>query len=217
MTGPDAGADDGPVEVRLATASDIPALSRTLGRAFDDDPVMAHLIPRHVRRHADRLARFMLLGAEGAVAEGTVYTTAELSGGAVWRAPNRWKVPTRQLLPDLPALVWALGRRLPVGMATLSALERHHPTEPHWYLEILGTEPAEQGKGIGSALMAPVLERCDGEGVPAYLESSKERNVPYYEHHGFRVTDELRLPKGGPPLWAMWRDPQRPGGGEERP
>jgi GNAT superfamily N-acetyltransferase len=210
LTGRHPGADDGPMEVRLATASDIPALSRTLGRAFDDDPVMAHLIPRHVRHHTERLARFMLLGTKGAVADGTVYTTAELSGGAVWRAPGRWKVPTRQLLPDTPALVRALGRRLLVGMATLQALERHHPTEPHWYLEILGTEPAEQGKGIGSALMAPVLERCDTEGMPAYLESSKERNVPYYERHGFRVTEELRLPKDGPPLWAMWRDP-RPG------
>ena len=56
--------------------------------------------------------------------------------------------------------------------------------------------------------MAPVLERCDDEGVPAYLESSKEKNVPYYERHGFRVTGELRLPKDGPPLWAMWRDPK---------
>src|ERR671915_313384 len=78
-------------------------------RAFVDDPVMAHLIPPEARQHTERLARFMLLGTKGAVAEGTVYTTPELSGGAVWRAPDRWKVPTRQLLPDLPALVWALG------------------------------------------------------------------------------------------------------------
>ena len=196
------------MEVRLAGADDIPALSRTLARAFDDDPVMAHLIPRDVRHHAERLAQFMLLGTTGAVADGTVYTTSELSGGAVWRAPGRWKVPTRQLLPDLPALLRSLGRRVPVGLATLQLLERHHPTEPHWYLEILGTEPAEQGKGIGAALMAPVLERCDAEGVPAYLESSKERNIPYYERHGFRVTGELDLPKGGPRLWPMWRDPQ---------
>src|SRR5215207_4562806 len=109
----------GGMEVRLATAHDIPALSRTLGRAFDDDPVMDHLIPRGARRHPDRLARFMLHGTKGAVAEGTVYTTAERSGGAGWRAAGRWKVPTRQLLPDLPALVWALGRRIPLGMAVL--------------------------------------------------------------------------------------------------
>jgi GNAT superfamily N-acetyltransferase len=199
------------MEVRLATANDIPALSRTLGRAFDDDPVMAHLIPPAARGRTERLAQFMTLGTKGAVADGTVYTTAELSGGAVWRRPGRWKVPLREMVGDLPAVVRALGRRLPVGIATLQALERVHPAEPHWYLEILGTEPAEQGKGIGGALMAPILERCDDEGLPAYLESSKERNVPYYERHGFRVTGELDLPKGGPRLWQMWRDP-RPGG-----
>jgi len=196
------------VEVRLATMNDVPALGRTLGRAFDDDPVMAHFIPRDVPRHAERLARFVLLGTNGAVAEGTVYTTSELSGGAVWRAPARWKVPTRQLLSDLPTLVRTLGRRVLVGMATFQLLERHHPEEPHWYLEVLGTEPAEQGKGIGSALMAPVLERCDAEGLPAYLESSKEQNIRYYERHGFRVTGGLDLPKGGPRLWPMWRDPR---------
>lgn len=196
------------MQVRLATTSDLPALCRTLTRAFGDDPAMAHLIPPDVRRHTERLAAFMRLGSKGAVADGTVYTTSELSGAAVWRTPGRWKVPIRQQLGDVPALVRALGRRTPVGVASLQMLERHHPTEPHWYLEILGTEPAEQGRGIGSALMAPVLERCDDEGIPAYLESSKERNLPYYERHGFRVTGELDLPRGGPPFWPMWRDPQ---------
>jgi predicted GNAT family N-acyltransferase len=51
-----------------------------------------------------------------------------------------------------------------------------------------------------------VLELCDSERLPAYLESSKERNVDFYARHGFRVTSELRLPKG-PPMWPMWRSP----------
>ncbi|HLK43152.1 MAG TPA: GNAT family N-acetyltransferase, partial [Thermoleophilia bacterium] len=74
---------------------------------------------------------------------------------------------------------------------------------------VLGTAPPAQGKGVGSALLAPVLERCDREGVPAYLESSKEKNVPFYRRHGFEVTREIQLPDG-PMLWAMWRDPRPP-------
>jgi ribosomal protein S18 acetylase RimI-like enzyme len=75
------------------------------------------------------------------------------------------------------------------------------------YLSVLGTDPAAQGRGIGSALLAPVLRQCDEDGVPAYLESSKERNVAFYARHGFRVREELALPRG-PQMWLMWRDPR---------
>ena len=76
---------------------------------------------------------------------------------------------------------------------------------------MLGTEPEQQGGGIGSALLDPVLRRCDSDGVAAYLESSKECNVDFYLRHGFTVTDCVDLP-GGPPLWFMWREPLSRGG-----
>jgi hypothetical protein len=56
-------------------------------------------------------------------------------------------------------------------------------------------------------MMAPVLEQCDRDGLGAYLESSAERNIDFYARHGFRVTDERRLPRG-PRLWPMWREPR---------
>ena len=82
-----------------------------------------------------------------------------------------------------------------------------HPHEPHHYLGILGVSPELQGRGIGSALMQPVLERCDRDGMPAYLEATTPRNRALYERHGFRVVLQVRWPDGGPPLWPMWRDP----------
>lgn len=91
----------------------------------------------------------------------------------------------------------------------LGKMEKVHPSEPHWYLAVLGTDPQYQGKGVGSALMAPVLQKCDAEGVPAYLESSKESNVPFYQRHGFEVKGEVNV-KNGPTLWPMWRDPHPP-------
>jgi len=65
-----------------------------------------------------------------------------------------------------------------------------------------------QGHGLGVAVMEPVLRRCDEDGIGAYLESSKERNVPYYRRHGFEVVDEIDLPRG-PRIWLMWREPAR--------
>jgi GNAT superfamily N-acetyltransferase len=90
----------------------------------------------------------------------------------------------------------------------LNAIEKKHPHEPHYYLMGLGVEPDLQGRGLGTKLMAPILERCDRDGIPAYLESSKEINVPLYERNGFKVTEQMTVPNGGPPIWLMWRDPQ---------
>ena len=89
----------------------------------------------------------------------------------------------------------------------LGQIERVHPRAPHWYLAVIGTDPPEQGKGVGAALLDPILERCDREATGAYLESSKPENVPWYERFGFTVTGQIDLPDG-PPLWSMWRDPR---------
>jgi ribosomal protein S18 acetylase RimI-like enzyme len=87
--------------------------------------------------------------------------------------------------------------------------ERHHPGTPHWYLGVLGIDPDHQGKGLGSELLGPVLQRCDTDGLGAYLESSKQANLAFYGRHGFEVTDKITLGKG-PPIWGMWRDPVSP-------
>ncbi len=104
------------------------------------------------------------------------------------------------------------GLRLPISVVTLEKAEKLHPRAPHWYLALLGTDPDRQGSGLGSAALQPVLDLCDTEGQAAYLESSKEGNVPFYERHGFEVTGTVDLGRGGtgPRLWLMWREPRPP-------
>ena len=75
----------------------------------------------------------------------------------------------------------------------------------------LGVEPDRQGQGIGSALIQPVLGRADAEGLPCYLETTKERNVTFYRRHGFDVVAEGDLPDLGPPFWTMRREAARAG------
>ena len=96
------------------------------------------------------------------------------------------------------------------GLRFQSAMRKHRPQTPHWYLGILGTHPDHQGRGYGSAALQPGLQRCDEDGVAAYLESSKEANLPFYERHGFRVLEELRPVAAAPPIWKMSREPRPP-------
>jgi GNAT superfamily N-acetyltransferase len=102
--------------------------------------------------------------------------------------------------------LWPRGPLIGYG---LTGVERRHPKRPeHLYLATLGVKPSHQGRGLGSLLLGPALALCDREGLPAYLESSKERNVAFYARHGFRQTREIKLPRG-PVLYAMWREPRR--------
>jgi GNAT superfamily N-acetyltransferase len=101
----------------------------------------------------------------------------------------------------------AFGRHLPRVLRAIATLEARHPRELHYYLPVVGVDPEWQGRGLGSAVLAPVLERCDREGMPAFLEASTPRNRALYERHGFAVSEEFKLGRTAPPLWRMWREP----------
>ena len=194
--------------VRKATTADVAQLSRSLAAAFDDDPIMEWMLPRTLRNRGERHRKFHELALRKIhLPNDEVYTTEGLEAAAEWDPPGHWRVGPLMQLRLLPSFVRSLGSRLGPVIQGLTLIEKHHPREPHYYLGILGTDPQHQGKGLGSALLKPVLDRCDAEGVPAYLESSKESNIPFYNRHGFEVTATLHMPKG-PPIWPMWRDPR---------
>jgi ribosomal protein S18 acetylase RimI-like enzyme len=194
------------IATRRATSADAPTLARMLARAFLDDPVaMWSCRPDGLRPAV--LERFNAARLRHLLDEQEIWTTPELSSAALWAPPGRWKTTARQDAELARAILHPrLLVRAPLILAGFLGLERRHPhTSPHWYLAVLGTDPAAQGQGLGSAVLAPVLEQCDADGLGAYLESSKESNIAFYARHGFRVTAELRLPRG-PSMWAMWRD-----------
>jgi ribosomal protein S18 acetylase RimI-like enzyme len=184
------------------TEQDVPALAAVLARAFDDDPIAVFANPRASSRPR-RLAHFYTGRLRTLVSEELCFTDEDRTGAALWAPPDRWEVPPREAL----GLLRLLSPRTPQMALGFRRVEKLHPREPHFYLSILGVSPEGRGRGLGSALLAPMLERCDREGVGAYLESSKESNIAFYARHGFRVTGETRFP-AGPPMWLMWRDPR---------
>jgi ribosomal protein S18 acetylase RimI-like enzyme len=195
--------------VRRAQPGDRKELASTLGRAFETDPVWTWLFPEpstRLRRSTQVFQAYL----RDALQVGEVYTTPDLGGAALWKPPGRWKLGNAAILRSLPSLLHAFGTRLPASLEVERKVEAQHPQQPHWYLSVIGTDPASQGKGIGNALIRQVTDRCDQEGLPAYLESSKAENVPFYRRYGFEVTGETVLGDDGPTIWFMWRDPQPP-------
>ncbi len=194
---------------RKALSQDTKVLANLLARTFYDDPISEFLFPSDKRR-LRALERFfnieiglMYLPLD------EVWTTQDLDGVAVWAPPGRHRRRVRDLVKLTTMIPFVIGHPIR-NFKVLSALEAKHPREPHYYLATLGTDPSRQGKGVGTQLLKSVLSSCDEQGIPAYLESSKERNVPLYARNGFEVTEVLELPGGGPKVWLMWREPRPP-------
>jgi GNAT superfamily N-acetyltransferase len=204
------------VKVLRLAREQIPPASEVLARAFHDDPLTAFMIP-----DPDERARLLpaLYAAAAALAErfGEGFVTEPaLLGAALWFPPGRTELGTEHF-----EAVGAgdLSRRLPRGafgrfasvMAHLDGLRHRDVPGAHWYLSVLGVEPEVQGRGVGGVLLQPILERCDSAGLRSYLETQKQRNVPFYERHGFRVVVEVDEPTSGVRFWTMLREPARGG------
>jgi ribosomal protein S18 acetylase RimI-like enzyme len=204
-------ARDRPI-IRPAIGSDVPALADLLVRAFDDDPVSKFMFAGD-RRHRLGLHSFFTAQIRHQfLPYGHVYTTAAGDGAAVWGPPDRHRNGVAELVQLLPTAPFLLSTRVHRALQLLFQVDGLHPTEPHWYLATLGTAPERQGHGVGSALLTSMLATVDEAGEPAYLESSKERNVPLYARFGFEVIGEVHAPGGGPTIWRMWREPRPPSG-----
>jgi GNAT superfamily N-acetyltransferase len=177
---------------------------RILAEAFKDDPVI-----NWTCNQPESLEPFFEFTLPIFVPHQITYLDPQGRGAAAWLGPQqklKWPVNLSNAIKVLKlGGLTGLYRLLLSGNKT----EHYHPTIPHYYLFAIGVTPGNKGKGLGTALMTEVLRRCDAEGMPAYLENSKEENLAFYQGHGFKVQQQIRFAPSAPPVWLMWREPVR--------
>jgi len=186
-------------------------VGRMLARSFAADPIFTFVEPDESPRLAF-LEEFMAALARRSHRLSTAYVTQPaLRGVSLWKSPELRRLSPEQLrMTGLDRVCeWlsppAMARFDAIFEAIDEALERASP-EPVWYLGVLGVDPEWQGRGLGSRLMQPILERADAEGVAVTLETGQPRNLPLYARHGFEVTREVPpVESGAPAVWTMKR------------
>ena len=171
--------------------------------AFSADPAARWLYPNS-QQYLEYFPSFVKAFAGAAFEHDGAHCLEDYSGAALWLPPG--------IHPDEKAIVALLERTVPERhqaevFAVLEQMDSHHPPEPHWYLPMIGVDPAKQGNGYGSALLKHALERCDGDSKLAYLESSNPKNIPLYERHGFELLGRIQA-GSSPPLFPMLRTPR---------
>jgi len=198
---------------RLATPDEIPDLAGVLARAFAHDPFYSYLAgdaPERSQRMRDGWTGILRFGSAHL---SHTYTTDDHAGVALWLPPGDRGPSLLDSLRQMPALArlagWSRLRTVGDAIAALEKRRHHHARQPHFYLSALGVEPDRQGTGTGTALLLPVLHRCDREGLVAYLETAAARNVLLYERLGFDVVEEIDLPRTDIHGWLMLRPASR--------
>ncbi|WP_327687542.1 GNAT family N-acetyltransferase [Streptomyces platensis] len=191
--------------VRPITDVDTPAAVETLTRAFADYPYTRHVVAAD--DHEDRIRRFqeLCLTRVGMV-YGRVWVADEGRAVAVWAAPDQ--DPSPAFAEVGPLLGDLAGDRAAAYESAEQAVAPYRPQEPAWFLNTVGVAPEAQGQGLGSAVLVPGIQAAAHAGYPAFLETSSERNVKFYERLGFEVTAEILLPDNGPRTWCMRKDPR---------
>ncbi|WP_130799261.1 GNAT family N-acetyltransferase [Streptomyces otsuchiensis] len=190
-----------------ATQADVPAAVETLARAFADYPLTRHVVAAD--RHQERVRGLQRIFLEDV---GMRYGRVWVAGGgdavAVWTTPEA--DPSPGFAAAAPLLSELVGDRAAAFAAAEEAMEPHRPTRPTWFLATVGVRPAVHGRGLGTSVLLPGLRAAREAGLPAFLETSAERNVRFYRRLGFEVTAEVELPGGGPKTWCMLRTPETP-------
>ncbi|MHC1558117.1 GNAT family N-acetyltransferase [Actinomycetospora sp. C-140] len=190
---------------------DVDEVAAAMARAFADDGMFTFVFPDPARRPA-KLDRFF----HGAVRYGHLcghaLTTPDRSGGAIWLPPGSTSMSVLGMLRSgMLAFPATLGpgafRRFVAYTSWLDGQRAALAPDPHWFLLALGVDPSRQRIGIGSSLLAPMLDDADRRGLPSYLETTSEANVAYYARAGFAVVRDA-VPDTGPRTWLMVRAPQ---------
>jgi ribosomal protein S18 acetylase RimI-like enzyme len=198
-------------QVRRARAQERDAISQLLGEAFMKDPISNWIFPEEAHRREVHPGFFGVF-LDAALRDGWVDVTDDLSGAALW-LPVPAESPDGDAAPDgEDDMEAALAAADPGNERTAivgRVLSEGHPGDrAHFYLPAIVVAPSRQSEGLGSALLTQVLERCDREETPAYLEASSERSKALYERLGFAFMGKTIDLPGGPSFWPMWREPR---------
>ena len=196
----------------LTPASDPRTTANILTKAFLFDPFFSWLFPGEshesnlhqwwyfLTRHASKSPEWALSVDEGN-STSSIWTKPILDLDESDNSDDDEQDAFVNLMHEL------VGDRISQVLEAFAEVNANHPSQPHWYLQAVGTVPEMQSKGRAAKLLQPILEICDKEETGAYLESTNPRNLSFYYRLGFETQKELSLDGGKAALTCMWRDP----------
>ena len=164
-----------------------------LSESFDENKSVNYVV-RQENHRKDRIKELMDYSFNVCNAFGEVWISDDEQACALILHPDRKKTTLSTLLWDAKLALSVIGlKRIGAVMGRETKIKSFHPKEPFIYLWFIGVKPELQNKGIGSRLLKEIIEDSDINKRPIYLETSTERNLPWYQNHGFKIFNSLDI------------------------
>jgi GNAT superfamily N-acetyltransferase len=196
------------VRLRQALRADIERIADLYVDAFADDPFLRWMQPADDGWPAFGRAWFGFVIGLG-FERGNVFVGDSFDVAVSWIPPDLPLATADDIARGSALLDEHLGDAHGAEvLQTIVSARSHEPEPSHWVLSYVAVRPSAQGRGFGASSIAPVLDRCDAEGLPAYLVSTNARNLPFYGRAGFEVIAEVPTPDGATAIRPMWRAPR---------
>jgi ribosomal protein S18 acetylase RimI-like enzyme len=193
--------------------ADLDGATEVISRAFQDDPLWQYLLPDVEKRKRQQRKLYRVFMTAG-IRNGQAYGVSDpLEGVAVWSKPDE-KTGFSGLMGSgllsliLSPVIFSFIKAAPI-FGKFEAMQKQYAPEPHYYLNTIGVLPEAQGKGLASKLIRPFLDEAREKGASVYTETMTPGNVSLYEHYGFQVMEEYRVPNTDLCLWAFYLPPSR--------
>src|SRR5262245_30048037 len=174
--------------IRLRTAtplepSQVDGLATILGRAYYEEPHIRYIL-RDEQTRRRLLPDLFRLAIQATQLNGEIHTTDSLDGGALWIGPGSGLAIGRSMRSGFSSslqLGWATLRRCITLGLHLDEIHQRLIKGPHWYLLALGVKPSVDRESVRATLVEPLLARADSRGLPCYVETFNEKDLPFYK------------------------------------
>jgi GNAT superfamily N-acetyltransferase len=191
--------------------SQVDGLAMVLGQAYYDEPHIRYIL-RDEQSRIRLLPDFFRAAIHATQLNGGIHTTHHLEGAALWMGPGSKLTVAWTMRSALQSIShqfeWATLRRCVTLGLHLDQVHQQLINRRHLYLMALGVEPSVERESVRTALIEPVLARADAEGLPCYVETFNDKELPFYKRHGFRIAGSGKITGVGPDFWAMIRPSQ---------